>query len=132
MFPLKLYMTMGVSFIASHYSSKPRVLADYIKQAMNHKGFSIVHVQSPCTTYNDTYDAMKGDPKKGIPGTAWEIPADHDPSSRQAAMDLLDRPGIPLGLIYREEQPTLQDRQKEIWSRARSRTPEQILASYAL
>ena len=37
MMPLKYYMTIGVSYIASHYSSKPRDLANCIQDAMNHK-----------------------------------------------------------------------------------------------
>ena len=61
--PLRHYMSIGVTYIASYYSSKPRVLAKLIQEAMNHRGFSIVHVQSPCTTYNDTYDILKGKPK---------------------------------------------------------------------
>ena len=57
--PLELYLSYGVSYIASHYSSKPKVLAEFILEGMKHPGFSIVHVQSPCTTYNNTY-ADKG------------------------------------------------------------------------
>lgn len=132
MFPLKLYMALGVSFIASHYSSKPRDLAKLIEQAMDHKGFAIVHVQSPCTTYNDTYDQLKGDPKKGIAPQVWEIPAEHDATSRQAAVDLLDRPGIPIGVIYRGNGPTLEDRQNEVRAKVKPRTVEQLLESYAL
>jgi 2-oxoglutarate ferredoxin oxidoreductase subunit beta len=132
MHPLKTYLTMGVSYIASHYSSKPRVLAQYIEDAMNHKGFSIVHVQSPCTTYNDTYDIMKGDPKKGIVGTAWEVPEDHDPTSREAASELLDRPGIPLGLIYRDPQPTLEDRQNAVREKHSSKSAADVLETYAV
>ena len=130
--PLRMYMSMGVTYVASHYSSKPRVLAKFIEDAMNHRGFSIVHVQSPCTTYNDTYDLMKGNLKEGIPGTAWEIPEDHDPTSRQSALDLLDRPGIPLGLIYREQLPTLEDRQVEIRAKVRDKTPAALLATYGI
>ena len=40
-----------------------------MQEAMNHKVFSIVHVMSPCTTYNDTYQALKGNPKEGIKDT---------------------------------------------------------------
>jgi 2-oxoglutarate ferredoxin oxidoreductase subunit beta len=131
-FPLKLYMAMGVSFIASHYSSKPKELAKLIEQAMDHRGFAIVHVQSPCTTYNDTYDELKGDPKKGIAPLVWEIPADHDPSSRQAATDLLERPGIPIGVIYRGDQPSLEDQQNEVRSKVKPRTAEQLMETFAL
>jgi len=99
--PLHLYLTYGVSFVASAISTKPRVLAEYISEAMEYPGFSIVHVQSPCTTYNDTYEALKGDPAKGITPMAWEIAADHNPADIMAAMDLVRQPGIPIGLLYR-------------------------------
>ena len=132
MFPLKLYMSMGVSYIGSHYSSKPRQLATMIEEAMDHRGFSIVHVQSPCTTYNDTYDLLKGNRRKGIPGIAWDVPADHDPTSQQAAVDLLERPGIPLGLVYKEEQPSLDERQAELSDRVNGKTVDDLLESYAI
>ena len=132
MFPLKLYMTMGVSYIGSHYSSKPRQLAAMIEEAMDHRGFSIVHVQSPCTTYNDTYDLLKGNRRKGIPGIAWDIPDDHDPTSQQAAVDLLERPGIPLGLVYKKDHPSLDDRLTEVRKSVGEKTVEDLLASYAI
>ncbi len=130
--PLGLYMSMGVTFIASHFSSKPRDLARVIEQAMDHRGFAIVHVQSPCTTYNDNYEELKGDPKKGIAPLMFDIPADHDPTSRQAALDLLDRPGIPIGVVYKNNQPSLEDRQNEIRGRVKSRTPEQLMETYSI
>jgi 2-oxoglutarate/2-oxoacid ferredoxin oxidoreductase subunit beta len=130
--PLKNYMAIGVSYIASYYSSKPRQLAKIIQEAMNHRGFSIVHVQSPCTTYNDIYDILKGKPKEGIKGLAYDIPEDHDPSSVQAANDLLSQPGIPLGVIYKEEGMTLQDRYEGLQAKAPTRTNDQLLDSYLL
>jgi 2-oxoglutarate ferredoxin oxidoreductase subunit beta len=130
--PLKQYLSLGVSYIASYYSSKPRVLAKVIQEAMNHNGFSIVHVQSPCTTYNDTYDILKGKPKEGIKGIAYEIPEEHDPTSEQDATDLLSRPGIPLGLVYRNEGMSMQDRFEELQARAPKRTNDELLDSYLL
>ncbi len=130
MHPLRTYMTAGVTFIASHYSIKPRALAQLILAGMNHKGFAIIHVQSPCTTYNDTYDLLKGSPKDGIQGVAWEIEPTHDPTSRQSAEELLQRPGVPLGLVYKAHEPTLEDRQEEIRTRVQTHTPSEILATY--
>ena len=130
--PLRHYMSIGVTYIASYYSSKPRVLAKLIQEAMNHRGFSIVHVQSPCTTYNDTYDILKGKPKEGIKGLAYDIPEDHDPTSVQAANELLEQPGIPLGVIFKNEGKSLQDRYEELQSRAPSKTNQQLLDSYLL
>ena len=130
--PLNYYMTVGVSYIASYYSSKPKILANFIKDAMNHKGFSIVHVQSPCTTYNDTYELLKGKPREGIPGLAWEIPEDHDPSSENSAFDLLQRPGIPLGLVYKAEGKTLEDRQEEIREKVKEKDIDETISQYVI
>ncbi len=129
---LKNYMAMGVSYIASYYSSKPRVLAKIIQEAMNHRGFSIVHVQSPCTTYNDTYDILKGKPREGIKGLAYDIPEEHNPYNEVAALDILNQPGIPLGVIYKQESTTLQDRYEKLQVRAPQRTNDEILDAYLL
>ncbi|GIS68638.1 MAG: hypothetical protein CM1200mP8_1960 [Chloroflexota bacterium] len=96
--PLSLYLTLGVSYVASALSSKVKDLANTIVDAMEHPGFSIVHVQSPCTTYNDTYELLKGSVKKGIEPQAWPIPDDHDDSDINAATDLLSRGGKTVGL----------------------------------
>ena len=130
--PLAHYLTMGVSYIGSHYSSKPRALAKMIEEAMEHPGFSIVHVQSPCTTYNDNYVQLKGDPKQGIPPLVWPIPDEYDPSSRQAAEELLQRPGIPVGVVYRQNLPTIGDRLEEINSRVKARSVVELMDTYAL
>ncbi len=130
--PLNYYMSIGVTYIVSYYSSKPRELAKHIQAAMNHRGFSIVHVQSPCTTYNDTYDLLKGRPREGVQGLAYEIPEDHDPTSAQAANDLLDRPGIPLGVVFKKEGQSLQDRFEGLQAMAPKRTNQEILDSYML
>ena len=100
--PLDLYLTLGVSFIASGYSSKPKDLANIISTAMEHPGFSVVHVASPCTTYNDTYEQLKGNASKGIEPMAWTIPDDHNVEDKAKAKKLIDRGGVPLGIIYQD------------------------------
>ena len=100
--PLELYLTMGVSFIASGFSGQPRPLSQLITQGMEHPGFSIVHVQSPCTTYNDTFIELKGDLANGIQPALWDISEDHDASDRGAAHDLLQQGGVPVGVLYKD------------------------------
>ena len=104
--PLLLYLSYGVPFIVSAISTKPRVLAEQIGEAMDYPGFSIVHVQSPCTTYNDTYEALKGNPAKGIDPGAWDIPESHDPSDLAAALELMRQDGIPVGLLHKAREST--------------------------
>ena len=129
--PLELYLTLGVSFVASGFSGQPRPLSQLIKQGMEHEGFSIVHVQSPCTTYNDTFEALKGNPKKGIEPTLWEIPDDHDPSSKAAAYDLVQRDGLPVGVVYSDkDRPSLSHRVEGTWESARARSTEELMAAF--
>jgi 2-oxoglutarate ferredoxin oxidoreductase subunit beta len=131
--PLELYLTLGVSFIASGFSSQPRVLGKLIGEGMEHPGFAIVHVQSPCTTYNDTFDIIKGNPKKGIDPTMWEIPKDHDPSDRRAAYDVIQEGGLPIGIVYQDtSRPTLERRVEEIYERVPAKDAQQLIDSFQL
>ena len=129
--PLELYLTLGVSFIASGFSGQPRILAQLIKQGMDHPGFAIVHVQSPCTTYNDTFELIKGDTKKGIEPSLWQIPDEHDATDRASAFGLLQRGGLPVGVVYKDEaRPALDQRLQESWEKARSRTTEELMRAF--
>ncbi len=129
--PLELYLTMGVSFIASGFSGNPRQLAGLIKEGMNHQGFSMVHVQSPCVTYNDTYELLKGKPKEGIEPLVWDIPEDHKPNDKAAAYNLIQKRGLPIGVIYKDEsRPSLDQRIEDIWGKAKEQTPQQLIDAY--
>ena len=129
--PMELYMTLGVSFVASTFSSKVREMAKLIGDGMDHPGFAIVHVESPCTTYNDTYEVLKGDPKKGIEPTIWDIPEDHDATDREAALALLRSGGLPLGLIYQDKESVpFEDRVAKAAEKARPREVEELIDSF--
>ena len=129
--PLELYLTLGVSFIASGFSGQPRVLARLINEGMNHDGMSMIHVQSPCVTYNDTFQLIKGNAREGIAPALWDIPEDHDYSSKQAAYDLVQQGGLPVGIIYKDEsRGSLETNMNSIRSKARERTTEQLMNAY--
>ena len=131
--PLELYLTLGVSFIASGFSSQPRVLAKMINQGMDHHGFAIVHVQSPCTTYNDTFDLIKGNAKKGIEPSMWELPEDHDPADRRAAYEVIQKGGLPIGVIYQDTSRTsFSQRQDQIRESTPQKSTEQLMESFLL
>ena len=130
--PLELYLTLGASFVASGFSGQPRELAKLITQGMEHEGFAMVHVQSPCTTYNDTFELIKGNPRKGIEPLLFEVPEDHDASDRGAAFNLLQRRGVPMGVLYRDEaRPSLEQRMQEVRGKARQRTVEELMDTFA-
>ena len=129
--PLELYLTLGVSFIASGFSGNPRQLAGLIKEGMNHQGFSLIHVQSPCVTYNDTYEILKGKPKEGIEPLVWDIPAEHNHGDKSAAHDLLQKRGLPIGIIFKDDtRPSLDQRIENMWSKAKQQTPQQLMDAY--
>ncbi len=129
--PLELYLTLGVSFIASGFSGQPRPLAKLITQGMEHQGFSIVHVQSPCTTYNDTYELLKGNAQKGIEPGLWAVPEDHDTSDKSAAQQLLQQGGVPVGVIYNDTfRPSLDQQVEQMWSKAEPKTVQQLMEAF--
>jgi 2-oxoglutarate ferredoxin oxidoreductase subunit beta len=101
--PYLFFLGAGVGYLNSQMSSRVKDLAAAIKAAMDYPGFSIVHVQSPCTTYNDTYGLLKGDEKQGIEPLAFPIPDSHDPGDLIAAVNLVRTNRIPIGQIYRRE-----------------------------
>ena len=131
--PLNLFMTLGVSFVASGFSSKVKEMADLILQGMEHPGFAIVHVNSPCTTYNDTYSILKGDPKNNVPPVVYDISKDHDPSDRNAALDLVKAGGIPLGLIYQDPNSnSFEQRIAGTMTNAKTRTADDMFNALAI
>jgi len=131
--PLELYLTLGVSFIASGFSSSVKDLSNLINEGMKHPGFSVVHIQSPCTTYNDTHDALKGNVKKGIAPSIWDIPDDHDKSDKQAAYSLLQQEGLPIGVIYQDpDSVSLDQRNDKMMETTKPRTVEQQLGAFKI
>ena len=101
--PLETYLAAGVSFLASTLSTQVKAMQQIITEAMDYPGFSIVHVQSPCTTYNDTYAALKGIVKEGIMPMAYPIEDGHDAGDIDAAYRLARDNRIPVGIIYKKE-----------------------------
>ena len=131
--PLKLYLEYGVSFVASMISSKIKDLSQIINTAMNHKGFSIVHVQSPCTTYNDTYQLLKGNAKLGIAPIAWEIPETHNNSDINQAHDIANKGGVPLGILYEDKlRSSFDENIKELSDKVKPRNLDKIIQSFSI
>jgi 2-oxoglutarate ferredoxin oxidoreductase subunit beta len=98
--PIATALTLNVSYVARGFSSKPKELATLIEQGINHRGFSFIHVLSPCPTFHNTMDTWK------MNVTA--IPANHDPQDRLKALGLAMETEKPfVGLFYQEDRPTM-------------------------
>jgi 2-oxoglutarate ferredoxin oxidoreductase subunit beta len=99
--PLALALVSGATFIGRGFSGEINHLTDLIAQAIEHKGFALVDVFSPCVTYMNMYQFFK-------PRVYTLDGIDHDPADWQKAMAKAYEWGekIPLGVFYRTEAPT--------------------------
>lgn len=105
--PMQLAVTTGATFVAQSFSTDLKDLTAIIEAGINHKGFSIINVFSPCVTYNkvNTYDWFKENLTK------LSTIEDYDPSDRQAAMNtLMQHDDLVTGIIYQDtERPSYQE-----------------------
>lgn len=99
--PLEIALASGATFVAQSFSSDIKQLTSLIEQGIQHEGFSLINVFSPCVTFNkvNTYDWFK-DHIINLD----TIP-DYDPSNRALAMSKLMETGSMItGLIYQNQQ----------------------------
>lgn len=102
--PLELAMAGGATYVAQGFSGDPKGLVALLRGAVEHRGFSLVLVQSPCVTYNalNTYDWVKEN--------ALDLTKGHDPTDRDAANAIARRTDVvPLGLVYQARRPVFAD-----------------------
>lgn len=98
---MELAISSGASFIAQSFSSDLKELTSIIEAGMNHKGFSLINVFSPCVTFNkvNTYEWFK-DSLKSVDSIEG-----YDPSNRAQAMNvLMENDGLVTGVIYQNKE----------------------------
>jgi len=101
---LGVALAAGATFLARGLSAHPKQLTELLKQAIQHKGFSVVEVESPCVTYNkiNTYAWFKEN--------VFYLDDTHDASDKNAAFKVLMAEGkMPLGVFYRHDRATLEE-----------------------
>ena len=112
--PLMMLLSYGAGWVGQAYAGKPHHLADMIEAAIAHRGFSYLHILSPCVTFDKTEMTYAN-----LDVNTRDLPGDHDPTDRLAAMAEAENTGAPaLGLFYRETRPTLGDAMDDIVARA--------------
>ncbi|MBU9714478.1 2-oxoacid:ferredoxin oxidoreductase subunit beta [Evansella tamaricis] len=98
---MELAISAGAGFVAQSFSSDLKELTSIIEQGINHKGFSLINVFSPCVTFNkiNTYDWFKENL------TSLSTIEGYDPSNRSQAMNtLMEYNGLVTGLIYQDKE----------------------------
>lgn len=97
----QLALVSGGTYIARGFSGAPKQLARLFEGGIQHPGFSLVEVLSPCVTHNrtNTYEWFRNntldvDQEKG-----------YDPGSRERALEFLgNKEKLAIGMLYREER----------------------------
>lgn len=99
--PIQLALAAGATYVAQGFSANQKQLVRLIKGAIQHKGFALVNVFSPCVTFNrvNTFDWFR----ESLTDLD-EVP-DYDPHSRTGAMQFVaEHAGLVTGLIFQEPE----------------------------
>lgn len=107
--PLETALVNGITFLAQGFSGDIKQLNEIIKAALEHKGFALVNVYSPCVTFNkvNTYDFYKEnlvniDSLEG-----------YDRSNRQQALNAVrEHNGLVTGILFKEDKLSFTDLDK--------------------
>ncbi|MBF0714873.1 2-oxoacid:ferredoxin oxidoreductase subunit beta [Gemelliphila palaticanis] len=110
LFPMELALSSGVTFLGQAFTGNMKQLVNILEEAINHKGFSLVNVFSPCHTYN-----YKNTPKwfKDNLTNLDEIEG-YDNKNKYEAYSVLDKyDNLVTGIIYRDDtKKTFEDNLK--------------------
>lgn len=104
--PIKLALAMGATYVARGYAFDIVHLKKLIVEGVRHKGFSIIDVFQPCSTYNKT-NTMAWYKQR-----LYKLEENgHDATNLQEAWAKADEWGekIPIGLFFKASKPTYED-----------------------
>lgn len=106
--PIALALVSGASFVARGYALDVSHLKNIIKQAIAHKGFSLVDILQPCLIFHNTIPYFQ----KHI----YKLDQDYDTSNFDGALrkakewDYCFEDGkIPIGVFYKTKRPTFEE-----------------------
>lgn len=108
--PLKPGITAlasGATFLAQGFSGFQDQLIDIIVKGIEHDGFSLINIFSPCVTFNkvNTYQWYRDNVHN------LEEDENYDSSSYQAAMNkLIETDGLCSGIIYQKKEASFLER----------------------
>jgi len=107
--PIASAIVSGATFVARGYALDTEHLKNIIKEAIKHKGFSLVDILQPCLTFNNFTDYLKkhiykldkdhkvGDFKRAF-AKAMEWDYSFDKNSK-----------VPIGIFYKIKRPTFNE-----------------------
>jgi 2-oxoglutarate ferredoxin oxidoreductase subunit beta len=116
--PIALAIATDASFVARGFAGDVNHLSQLIMQGVQHQGFALIDVLQPCPTFNhkNTYTWYRE--------RVYKLEENgYDPGNKLAAFEKAQEWGdrIPIGLIYRKERATFEERlpalKKEVLAR---------------
>ncbi|MBQ8887461.1 MAG: 2-oxoacid:ferredoxin oxidoreductase subunit beta [Candidatus Gastranaerophilales bacterium] len=119
--PVLMALSFNASYVARGYSGDVKQLENLILGGLQHKGFAFIHIISPCVQYNkvSSYEKIK---ELSVP-----LPDNHDLEDRANAMKYaFSSEGLYMGLFYKTERQTYEDRYREIIKKAKSQSCDNI------
>ena len=103
--PAAMALAAGATFIARAFSGNPAEMTRMLAAAIQHPGFSLLHVLSPCLTFRPEQRHWK----QQVHTVVEEPTAD----PREAAQLINGDDGLGLGIIYAERLPVWQPRNEQ-------------------
>lgn len=104
--PMALAVASDCSFAARSFAGDGEHLKEMMKEAINHKGFALLDILQPCVTFNkiNTFEWYKK--------RVYKIEDQYNPEDRVEAFKKALEWGehIPVGVIYKNRRPTLEER----------------------
>lgn len=117
--PVLMALSFNASYVARGYSGDIKQLEELILGGLQHKGFSFIHVMSPCVQYNKVSSFEK------IKEIIKYIPEDHSTEDRLNAMKFaFSDDGLYTGLFYKIEKPTYEERYQDVINTATTNLPQ--------
>ncbi len=114
--PVLMALSFNASYVARGYSGDVKQLEHLILNGLKHKGFSFIHIISPCVQYNKVSSFEK------IKELVKYLPEEHDTKDRVDAMRYAFSPdGLYTGIFYDTHRPTYEERYKEVISIAKQK-----------
>ncbi len=107
--PISLALAYRATFVARTFSREREMVSQIITKAIQHNGFSFIHVLSPCIEFNKliTYKSWNE--------VVTELPEEHNTQNYSNAMTLAESTDpIYQGLFFRKETSTFDDHMQRI------------------
>jgi len=105
--PAGVAIAGGGSFVARGFAGDVDHLSAIIREGIQHKGFALIDILQPCVTFNhkNTFQ-WYGE-------RVYKLEDDYDPTDKRQVRAKAEEWGerIPLGVIYREDRVTFEERQ---------------------